>query len=54
MALLHFLSRSMDLYHSLTIDPASISTVVMSPSGAHVTSINRLADLQPRPLQCHD
>jgi broad specificity phosphatase PhoE len=54
MALLYFLSRSMDLYHSITIDPASVSTVVMSPAGTHVVSINQPSDAETSRPQCQD
>jgi broad specificity phosphatase PhoE len=39
-ALLHYQRRSLDEYHSLTIDPASISVVVLSGAGPDVVAIN--------------
>jgi broad specificity phosphatase PhoE len=52
MALLYFLSRSIDLYHSLTIDPASISTVSVLAGRAQVMSINHRPDAHSIRAQC--
>jgi broad specificity phosphatase PhoE len=46
MALLYFQSRSIDCHDSLTIDPASVSTVRVWPGGVHVLSVNQHPDGQ--------
>jgi broad specificity phosphatase PhoE len=40
LALLYYQARSIDCYHTLTIEPASVSAVQLSPSSAHVLFIN--------------
>jgi broad specificity phosphatase PhoE len=39
-ALLYYQARSIDSYHTLTIEPASVSAVQLSPSSARVLFIN--------------
>jgi broad specificity phosphatase PhoE len=39
-ALLHYLSRTLDAYDSLTIDPASVTVVTLSPQDAAILCVN--------------
>lgn len=43
-ALLQYRSESLDLYHELKIEPASVSAVSISPDGVYVQFVNRRAD----------
>jgi len=49
-AVLHYQRRSLDDYHQLTIDPASITTVRLSGALADVIAINAGHSTQPDPL----
>jgi probable phosphoglycerate mutase len=47
-ALLQYRSESLDLYHELEIEPASVSAVSISPDGVYVQFVNRrTAALRP-------
>ena len=43
-ALLHYLSRPLDAYDSLTIDPASVTVVTLWPHGATILCVNSEVD----------
>jgi broad specificity phosphatase PhoE len=42
-ALLHYRSASLDRYHEIDVEPASVSSVNVSPAGGHVVFVNRRA-----------
>ena len=42
-ALLHYLQRPIDAYHTFEIDPGSITTLVLDTSAARVVALNEAA-----------
>jgi broad specificity phosphatase PhoE len=42
-ALLHYLQRPIDAYHSFEIDPGSVTTLVIDDDGPKVVALNEAA-----------